>query len=239
MTQTVVGRTFLPLIANLIVALLLAVSFTAAASTFEISVVDNNNKPIPNAVIGIAYENTLSSHRPVLTLDVAVMDQVDFQFKPKVLVVNQRQLVDFPNSDDVRHHVYSFSSPKAFEIKMFTGSEADPVQFDKPGIVVLGCNIHDSMIGYIYVAENEHTYLSNAQGKISIDMSVFKQLAAEQLSVLNATIWHARLSATNAQRQSITLNVDENSQTIKLNILLPKDTQASPNGFRSKFRKRV
>jgi hypothetical protein len=71
-----------------------------------------------------------------------------------VSVVQAGTMVNFPNRDDVRHHVYSFSPAKRFEIKLYAGTPVDPVPFDKTGEVVLGCNIHDHMIAYVYVVES-------------------------------------------------------------------------------------
>jgi plastocyanin len=84
----------------------------------------------------------------------AMVEQRDKVFVPLVSVVQAGTLVHFPNRDEIRHHVYSFSPAKRFEIKLYAGTPADPVLFDKAGEVVLGCNIHDHMIAYIQVVES-------------------------------------------------------------------------------------
>ena len=61
--------------------------------------------------------------------------------------------VEFPNNDSVSHQVYSFSPAKRFQLPLYKGEIHPPVTFDQPGLVVLGCNIHDSMVGYIYVTD--------------------------------------------------------------------------------------
>lgn len=101
---------------------------------------------------------------PALPVMPGVMDQINMQFQPRVLAVGAGAQVDFPNSDDVRHHVYSFSAAKRFELRLFKGSDAPPVAFDQPGLVVLGCNIHDAMIGYIFISDSPWYGVSNAQG---------------------------------------------------------------------------
>jgi plastocyanin len=83
----------------------------------------------------------------------AVMDQVDKRFVPHVLVVQTGTLVKFPNSDTIAHHVYSFSHPNHFKLPIYKGDAHPPVTFDDEGIVVLGCNIHDQMLGYIAVVD--------------------------------------------------------------------------------------
>lgn len=98
----------------------------------------------------------------------ATMDQVDLAFVPHVLAVTTGTVVDFPNSDQVRHSIYSFSAAKSFEVKLYRGFEAPPITFDEPGLVVLGCNIHDHMLGFIYVLETPHFAVSDASGALEI-----------------------------------------------------------------------
>ena len=95
-----------------------------------------------------------------------VMDQVEMQFQPRVLAVATGTQVRFPNSDDVRHHVYSFSAAKRFELRLFKGTDAPPVAFEQPGLVVLGCNIHDAMVGYILITDSPWYGVSDAQGQL-------------------------------------------------------------------------
>ncbi|TMS75635.1 methylamine utilization protein, partial [Pseudoalteromonas sp. S1690] len=89
------------------------------------------------------------------------------------------QLVNFPNSDDIRHHVYSFSAVKPFELKLYAGTPNQPLKFENAGVVVLGCNIHDSMVGYIYIADDKQVLVSDANGLVTLSNST-KQV----------TVWH-------------------------------------------------
>lgn len=98
----------------------------------------------------------------------ATMDQVGLAFVPHVLAVGVGTVVDFPNSDQVRHSIYSFSAAKQFEIKLYRGFEAPPITFDEPGLVVLGCNIHDHMLGFIYVLDAPHFATSDEAGALEI-----------------------------------------------------------------------
>jgi hypothetical protein len=97
------------------------------------------------------------------------MDQQDQQFVPHVLVVRTGTQVTFPNSDSVSHHVYSFSPAKPFELGLYKGNVYPPFTFDKPGIVVVGCNIHDGMLGYIRVVDTPHFAVTNERGVAVID----------------------------------------------------------------------
>jgi hypothetical protein len=94
--------------------------------------------------------------------------------------------VAFPNRDSVRHHVYSFSPAKRFELPLYAGVPAQPVLFDKPGVVVLGCNIHDWMIGYIYVSESPWFAKTGADGK-----ALLADLPARAYTV---RVWHPQLT---------------------------------------------
>lgn len=102
----------------------------------------------------------LSLHSPAAAAHVvpvqAVMDQRGRQFAPTLLVVPAGSTVSFPNSDDIRHHVYSFSSARRFELPLYAGGNAEPVEFPEAGVVVLGCNIHDWMQAHILVMDTPH-----------------------------------------------------------------------------------
>ncbi|MEO8060774.1 MAG: methylamine utilization protein [Burkholderiales bacterium] len=96
--------------------------------------------------------------------------QRDREFEPMVTVVSTGTRVLFPNRDKVKHHVYSFSAAKTFAIQLYSGTPAEPIVFDKPGVVVIGCNIHDWMLAYVAVvdspwfaktAANGHTEIAN------------------------------------------------------------------------------
>ena len=147
-------------------ALLLALITTSAScETVEIvgTVVDRLGKPVSDAVVVAVPADGIqrAPERPREN----VVDQVDKEFIPKVIAVAVGTSVTFPNHDNVRHHVYSFSPAKRFELPLYAGVPAQPVVFDKPGVVVLGCNIHDWMVGYIYVSESPYFAKTGSDGK--------------------------------------------------------------------------
>jgi plastocyanin len=132
----------------------------------EIAAVVRNEKgePVRDAVvIAVPTDGTVKLGAPP---GQETVDQVNHEFVPRVKVVLVGASVSFPNKDNVRHHVYSFSPAKRFELPLYSGTQAPPVVFDKPGVVVLGCNIHDWMIGYIYVAETPYFARTDADGKV-------------------------------------------------------------------------
>jgi len=99
-----------------------------------------------------------------------VLDQKSREFIPHVLAIKVGTPVFFPNSDDIRHHVYSFSPAKHFEIKLYSGTPKTPVVFDKPGVVAVGCNIHDWMLGYVVVTDAPYVTKTDNQGRWSLKL---------------------------------------------------------------------
>ena len=96
------------------------------------------------------------------------IDQADKQFTPRISVVRAGTLITFPNSDRIRHEVYSFSPAKTFTLKLYAGKSAPPVLFDHAGLVVLGCNIHDRMVAFVAVVDSPYFGRTDAQGHVAI-----------------------------------------------------------------------
>ena len=98
------------------------------------------------------------------------MTQKNRQFTPHILVVEKNSQVEFPNADSIMHHVYSFSKSKTFELKLYREQPQDPITFEQTGVVELGCNIHDWMLGYIVVVDSPYYAITNEQGGASFDI---------------------------------------------------------------------
>ncbi|MBU3017049.1 methylamine utilization protein [Paraglaciecola agarilytica] len=185
----------------------------------QFKVVDQKGNPVANAVVSAKGEPKDQ------TAQMAVMDQVNSQFSPHVLVVQKNQSVRFPNSDDIRHHIYSFSQPKPFEIRLYKGEGSNPVTFEKPGVVVLGCNIHDQMLGYIYIAEHEITALTDENGVATL---------STQANEFN--IWHAKLSTSNSERVTVSRDTTASGvQQVSLSLLEEKKPEVKRRKFSRKF----
>src|SRR5688572_7759995 len=166
----------------------------AEAAELTIRVLDPKGKPVPDVVVVATAQgpkqgpkNAGAKSQPPKP---AVMDQIDRQFVPHLLVVETGTPVTFPNSDSVSHQVYSFSTTKRFQLALYRGHAYPPLVFDQPGIVVLGCNIHDDMIGYIYVAASPYFGKTDAQGRM-----LLKELPAQNYEV---TLWSPRLKQPQA-----------------------------------------
>ena len=142
------------------VSLRLAV-LVSAAPTVDVLVKDDRGKPVSDAVVTLVSPGAASV---ATRLTPAVMDQQYRMFVPMVLVIQAGTPVTFPNRDNIRHHVYSFSPAKRFELPLYMGTPAAPVVFDKPGVVILGCNIHDWMLAYIFVSPTPYFAKTGTNG---------------------------------------------------------------------------
>lgn len=132
------------------------------AASVQVDVRDNAGKAVSGAVVFLESSDAQRAARPLPGVEMA---QEKKQFVPGVLVVTAGTEVHFPNRDAVRHHVYSFSPTKKFELKLYKGTPANPVRFEQAGVVVLGCNIHDQMVGWILVVDTPYFAQSGASGQ--------------------------------------------------------------------------
>lgn len=142
------------------------VPFAAHAATADITVRGADGKPLTDAVVTIESPNRPAG--PVHFPWPMVMAQENISFVPHVLIVPVGATVAFPNRDRVRHHVYSVSKPKKFDIKLYGRDETRTEAFDKPGVVALGCNIHDQMSGFIIVVDTPFAAQVDAQGHVHL-----------------------------------------------------------------------
>jgi plastocyanin len=161
--------------------LLVLFAVTARAAPFEMQFLDADGQPAGGVVIAL---RSTDPSRPLASPIPAVMDQIDRQFAPHVLVIPVGSKVSFPNTDTVAHQVYSFSPAKRFELPLYRGTPRDPVVFDKAGIVTLGCNIHDQMRAYVYVVEAQYYARANHDGRWSVP--------DVEPGEYQLTIWHPR-----------------------------------------------
>ena len=139
----------------------------AHAADFSVSIRNAAGQPIRDAVVTL----TPASGPPAgpIKFDWPMkMAQQNIQFEPFVLIVPVGADVSFPNKDSVRHHVYSFSPTKRFELKLYGKDESRSVHFDKAGVVALGCNIHDSMAGFVKVVDTPYAAKTDAAGNVDI-----------------------------------------------------------------------
>lgn len=198
-----------------------SVTFThpVMASELNIKVVDLQQLSIADAVVELIPAVT-----PTQVADVQhyQMSQKDRTFVPFVLAVPTGAKVDFPNLDRTRHHVYSFSETKPFELKLYVGQAEAPILFDKSGLVALGCNIHDYMQAFIYVADSPLVAVANDKGEIQ-----FNDLAVGQYKV---KLWHPWQKVA-TEPIDLLLTQGHNSLSLSLDIERQAKPSAPPAGF--------
>lgn len=171
----------------------IALAAPVAAAPLTVRVVEASGRPVRDAVVtlypagGAARAPKGGGHY--------VVSQKDIQFHPFLTIVPVGSDVSFPNLDNTKHHVYSFSPAKRFELKLFAKDQSRTVHFDKPGVVALGCNIHDQMSAFIVVTDSAWTARTNGQGLASF--------ANAPNGAGRVTVWHpyARASAGTMQQQ--------------------------------------
>jgi plastocyanin len=145
-----------------LVALLIAllIPMRSLAGDVAVSVRTPQGRPVADAVVTIAAPHS----GPIRFAWPYRVAQQNLQFNPFVLIVPVGADVQFPNLDKVRHHVYSFSAAKTFELKLYGRDETRVVHFDKPGVVPLGCNIHDNMVAFVVVVDTPYAAKTDAAG---------------------------------------------------------------------------
>jgi len=153
----------------------------AQAVPLSVKVADAQGQPLVDAAVSVFLAGAAPASATGTRTEMA---QKGRTFVPSVLVVQTGTAVSFPNQDKVRHHVYSFSVVKPFELKLYGGEVAPAVVFDKPGTVVLGCNIHDRMLAYIHVVDTPHFARTGEQGVARLDVPA---------GVYRLQVWHASL----------------------------------------------
>lgn len=149
---------------RLISLLCLLAAGNAFADRLHLEVVDQNGDPLADVVAVLTNDN-MPTPEPV----EAIVNQIDEAFVPRVSVIPAGSSVNFPNQDQILHHVYSFSPAKTFEVPLYAGTPAEPVVFDEPGTVVLGCNIHDWMQAWVIVTDSPWAGVTGEDGSLQIE----------------------------------------------------------------------
>lgn len=197
-------------------------SSTVAAAELTVTVLDQQGKPLPLAVVSVVGAPAAPA--------VAVMDQVEQLFNPFVLTVPVGSQVSFPNSDNIRHQVYSFSATKPFELPLYSNQQAPTLEFPQAGVVVLGCNIHDHMRAYIYVSPHQQSVATNSAGQATLTIA---DSGESQLR-----IWYPRMGEQVTEEQLI--SVPHSQQQLEVNLAVSPDGQTPPplSPLQQRFNKR-
>ena len=200
----------------------------------KVRVLDMTGQPVSGAVVSIPLSDKIT--KPSINAETdamapAAMDQVDKQFLPQVLLVSQGQSVVFQNSDQVSNNVDSFSKHNDFEIRVYSGNQAEPVVFTQPGVVVLGCNIHDKMLGYLYIEGNEITSISDGNGIASFEDAFLNETSKEQV----VTVWHSQLSSNKTERVTRLLQEKDENGAWLLRLELIPNVKKTSRKFKPRY----
>jgi len=191
-----------------------AVPGSVPTASVSIKVLSSDGRPIPGAVITV--RSLAPDARPAAPIR-AVMDQINRAFEPDLLIVPVNSTVDFPNSDTVSHQIYSFSAAKRFTLPLYRGNPNPPVRFDTAGVVTLGCNIHDEMVGYLVVTDGQYFGRTDASGSWTADIARGKY---------RVTVWHPRMNddASELERELTVAQGDR----LSLDLRLAKPLRPAP-----------
>lgn len=200
---------------------------SALASGVVVQVKDAAGVAVPEAVVVVEATSTaasLAARAASAGPLTATVDQHNLRFVPEISVVRTGTAIDFPNGDRVQHQVYSFSPAKTFKLSLYAGHVYPPVLFDTPGIVTLGCNIHDAMLGFIYVTDSPWFGKTDAQGRFEA-----QRLAAGSYRVV---IWHPRFNEATAELETqVTVPADGNA-SVTQTLAKPMKPAPSDNSAR-------
>jgi plastocyanin len=191
----------------------------ASAAPVRITVQDVQAKPLADAVVVLEPRAGAAAVKPQANARIV---QRNRRFEPVVTVVPVGTRVEFPNEDSVRHHVYSFSEAKRFELKLYDRKPEAPITFDRPGLVVLGCNIHDNMAAWVYVADSPWFGKTPAGGQAS--------LPDVPPGAYRLRVWHPSMPAGAAgETQDITVEAAGLDMTVGLKVRPFKPADPDPN----------
>jgi len=192
---------------------------TLWAGDLSVSVIDDQGELVEHAVVVLhpLFDDDWSTLEPQALL----MKQRGAMFRPFVLAVGTGSTVSFPNLDEFRHQVYSYSKAKRIELRLYGMDESKAVLFDKAGIVALGCNIHDNMLAYIYVADEPYHVVSDAQG-----MALIRDVRPGDYEM---TIWHPdQKKRRQSYMQSLSVLADSAAVAARIEMRSSRRRQQSP-----------
>jgi len=195
-------------VARALLPLTLAVGLGhAVAAGVQVQTQGAGGQPLADVVLLLEPLGAKAAVKPANAVDIV---QEGRRFVPAVTVVPVGTKVQFPNRDSVRHHVYSFSPAKKFELRLYVGKPANPVEFDRAGVVVLGCNIHDAMVGWVIVTDTPWYAKTPASGQAS--------LADVPAGAYVLRAWHPDMPAgSTGVEQPVTVG----ASTLALSVQLP------------------
>jgi len=172
--------------------------------------VESGGEPLAGAVVMLTrLDEVLPVQGDVVASGSAVIDQIDLEFVPDLVVVRPGTAISFPNHDETHHHVYSFSPAKTFELPLYKGAVTEPVVFDRAGLVTLGCNIHDWMQAHVVVTEAPLVRRTDGSGHLLLELPAGRY---------RVEVWHPRARADRTQDREVALEAAGASQRFEIEL---------------------
>ncbi|HYP16803.1 MAG TPA: carboxypeptidase regulatory-like domain-containing protein [Opitutus sp.] len=197
----------------------------AAGGNIRVEITDTKNQPVADAVASLLPLDAPPPLVPPAEPVVIVQDQEEFSPYVTAVVVGTR--VSFPNRDKVQHHVYSLSKPKSFELPLYKDETHEPILFDQPGVVALGCNIHDWMSAYLVVLPTPHFAKTGADG--------LAPLATLPPGRYRLEVWHPRIAAVVTREVTVDPN-DPGTQVIAVTLKPDRRIRRAPESASGSYR---
>ena len=194
-----------------------ALAAPRGSGRLEVVVTDAAGRPLPDAVLWVP--RGAATPLPAPPREPVPVEQRDRDFIPRVTVVQVGARVAFPNRDQMLHHVYSFSPAKRFELKLYEGDPPEPVTMDRPGVVSVGCNIHDWMRAHVVVVDTPHFARTDAHGRAV--------LTALPRGEHELRAWHPAQKADNAPR-AVPVGAGANEMRVSIDVYTPRPRVKPP-----------
>lgn len=206
-------------------ALILALSGTCPVHAEAPSIIwrlgDGKGAMIADAVVSLHPLDGATpgeaADRPRRTVEIS---QQDLMFAPPVTVIRVGESVLFPNRDSVQHHVYSLSKPKRFELPLYGNEESKLVRFDQPGVVLLGCNIHDWMQCHLVILDTPYFAKTDPGGEARLEEVPPGRYRSE--------VWHPRLAKPLVGELAVEAGTPVAVQELVLKLRPERGTRAAP-----------
>ena len=206
----------------------LILSSPAWPADLTVGLRDQSGKPVEDAVISVTSQAPDAEIPPRPLPVTKLIDQKNEAFVPFLEIFRPGDRLVFHNSDVTRHHVYSFSSIKSFEFVLATGESSAPISLDEPGVIAIGCNIHDSMIAYAFVSNAPWVGRSDANGKVLIE--------GLHAGAYTVAVWHPRQHPGKEQApQRITIDPVVTSVNAAFSLSLLPDPREPENRERTVY----
>ncbi len=190
----------------------------ASANQLDVRVTDRHGAAVTDVVVSVVPQAGQAA--PALHGQAPVsrtIDQVALQFVPYLQVLRPGDKIIFRNSDKTRHHVYSFSPVKAFQFMLVPGQSSPALELDKPGVIAVGCNIHDRMIAYLFVSDAPWVVRAGADGR-----AVVRDLPAGSYSV---RVWQPRLRGKGTVTQDLVFQGSSDTRALEFKVALSPDSR--------------